>query len=61
METIHEECDELYETQPIDPEEEQRQLSARTEAWRSLQLDFNTKQRPHEWVISLEFVNLDDS
>ncbi|KAI6183210.1 PIPK domain-containing protein [Aphelenchoides bicaudatus] len=33
---------------PIDPEEEQRQLSARTEAWRSLQLDFNTKQKHHE-------------
>lgn len=33
---------------PIDAEEEQRQLSARTEAWRSMQLDFNTKQRTYE-------------
>lgn len=34
--------------EPIDAEEEQRQMSARTEAWRSVQLDFNTKQRAYE-------------
>lgn len=39
------------EHQHVDAEEEQRQLSARTEAWRSLQLDFNTKQRPYEYVV----------
>ena len=34
--------------EPIDTEEEQRQLSARTEAWRAMQLDFNARQRPYE-------------
>ncbi|KAI6220211.1 PIPK domain-containing protein [Aphelenchoides besseyi] len=34
--------------EPLDPEEEQRQLTARTEAWRSMQLDFNAKQHHYE-------------
>jgi hypothetical protein len=32
----------------IDAEEEQRQMSERTEKWKAMQLDFNTKQRSHE-------------
>ncbi|KAI6225395.1 PIPK domain-containing protein [Aphelenchoides fujianensis] len=40
-----EEDEEAAPPEPLDPEEEQRQLTERTEAWRALQLDFNAKQR----------------
>lgn len=40
--------DEDGSVETLDPEEEQRRMSARTEAWRSLQLDFNTKQRIYQ-------------
>lgn len=43
-----------FPVEPLDPEEEQRQLTARTEAWRSLQLDFNAKQQQFEWVLGQE-------
>jgi 1-phosphatidylinositol-4-phosphate 5-kinase len=46
LETTAVEDDE--DKEPIDAEEEQKQMSARTEAWRSMQLDFNTKQRAYE-------------